>query len=111
MSTFFYDFNTKKQVNPLDGITHFFVNPYMPESFRALNLGNKIINNQVETDLVIQESTGLPVIILPIELLDLSMVKVKVEDNLNMTVYTPQKRLYMKPTNEPHIVRIDSVLF
>jgi len=58
MSTFFYDFNTKKQVNPLDGITHFFVNPYMPESFRALNLGNKIINNQVETDLVIQESTG-----------------------------------------------------
>lgn len=108
---FFYNFNSKQVVNPLDKITHFFVNPRMIDSWLSLKLGDKV----KDCDVVIQESTGLPIIVLPISLLDFKTIRVKIEDNGNMLItnklneFSVQK-LYVKPTEQEHIVRIDTVL-
>lgn len=108
---FYYNFTTKQQVNPLDGITHFFVNPYMMESFKSLNLAVKITD--VDVDLVIQSSTGLPVVIIPIEVLKLENVHVKMTDNgfiLSRRTEHGKRTIYAKFTDKQHIIRIDSVL-
>lgn len=108
---FYYNFTTKQQVNPLDGITHFFVNPYMMASFKLLNLGVKITDTDV--DLKIQASTGLPIVIIPIEVLELNNVHVKMTDNgftLTKRVGNNRQTIYIKFTDKQHIVRIDSVL-
>jgi len=115
---FFYNFNSKQVVNPLDKVTHFFINPYQIDSWKTLGLGDKV----KDCDDVIQESTGLPIIILPIELLELINVHVKMEKNGNMTVtkrtnnlsgvknFYINTTLYIKPTSQSHIVRVDTVL-
>lgn len=41
MNTFF-NFETRKSVNPLEKITSFYVSPYMPDNFRLLALDEKI---------------------------------------------------------------------
>lgn len=108
---FYYNFNTHKTINPLDGITHFFVNPYMMESFKSLGLAVKIENTNV--DLVIQESTGLPIVIIPIEILKLDNVHVKMTDNgfiLSKRTGYGKQTIYVKFTDKQNIVRIDSVL-
>jgi hypothetical protein len=117
---FFYNFNSKQVVNPLDKVTHFFINPYQISGWKTLNLGDKVFGK--ECDFVIQESTGLPIIILPIELLELNNVHVKMEKNGNMTVIKRTNNLsgvknlyitttlYIKPTEQSHIVRVDTVL-
>ena len=115
---FFYNFNSKQVVNPLDNVTHFFINPYQIGSWKTLGLGNKV----KECDVVIQESTGLPIIVLPIELLELNDVHVKMEKNGDMVVTKRTNNLsgvknlyitttlYIKPTEQSHIVRVDTVL-
>jgi hypothetical protein len=107
---FFYDFNSNQVVNPLDRITHFFVNPYMIGSWKMLGLDKKVSDCEV----VIQESTGLPIIILPISLLNLEKVHVKMENNGNMLITNRlskvTQKIYAKPTEQKHIVRIDTVL-
>ena len=115
---FFYNFSSKQVVNPLERITHFFVNPYMMDSWKMLGLGDKVDN----CDVVIQESTGLPIIILPISLLGLEKVHVKMESNGNMLItnridnrsgvknFFITQKIYAKPTEQPHVVRIDTVL-
>jgi hypothetical protein len=115
---FFYDFNSKQVINPLDKVTHFFINPYQMSSWKTLNLGDKVD----DCDVVIQESTGLPIILLPIELLELSNVHVKMEENGNMKITRKTNNrsgiqnffmittLYVKPTTDSHIVRVDTVL-
>lgn len=115
---FFYDFNSKQVVNPLDKITHFFVNPYMMNSWKLLGLGEKIS----DCELIIQESTGLPIIILPISLLNLEKVHVKMDSDGEMLItnridnrsgvknFFITQKIYAKPTDQKHIVRIDTVL-
>jgi hypothetical protein len=115
---FFYDFNSKQVINPLDKVTHFFINPYQMSSWKTLNLGDKVD----DCDVVIQESTGLPIILLPIELLELSNVHVKMEENGNMKItrrtnnrsgvqnFFITTTLYVKPTADSNIVRVDTVL-
>ena len=107
---FFYDFNSNQVVNPLDRITHFFVNPYMIGSWKMLGLDKKVSDCEV----VIQESTGLPIIILPISLLNLEKVHVKMENNGNMLITNRLskviQKIYAKPTEQQHIVRVDTVL-
>ena len=108
---FYYNFTSKKQINPLDGITHFFVNPYMMESFKSLGLAVKITDTDV--DLVIQASTGLPIVIIPIGLLKLENVHIRMTDNgfiLTKRIGNGKQTIYIKFTDKQHIVRIDSVL-
>lgn len=115
---FFYNFNSNQIVNPLDRITHFFVNPYMIGSWKMLGLDKKV----TDCDVVIQESTGLPIIILPISLLNLENVHVKMENNGNLLItnkinnrsgvqnFFVTQKIYAKPTEQSHIVRVDTVL-
>ena len=107
---FFYNFNSSQVVNPLDRITHFFVNPYQIGSWKMLGLGDKAS----DCDVVIQESTGLPIIILPISLLNLNKVHVKMESNGNMLITNKlskvTQKIYAKPTEQQHIIRVDTVL-
>lgn len=108
---FMYDFNSKQVVNPLDKVTKFFINPLIMESWKTLRLGDRI---KGEHDVVIQEKTGLPIIILPIELLELNQCRVKLRDDGSMIIHTRMGnnnlRLYVKPTEMVNIVRIDTVL-
>ena len=115
---FFYNFDSKQVVNPLDKVTHFFINPYQISGWKILNLADKV----KDCDVVIQESTGLPIIILPISVLELNQVHVKMEKNGEMIVTKKTNNrsgvknlyitttLYIKPTDQPHIVRVDTVL-
>jgi hypothetical protein len=109
---FYYDFNSKQVVNPLDKITKFFINPLMMEGWKTLRLGDKI--DSINCDIVIQEKTGLPIIMLPIELLNLKQCKVKLRDDGSIIIYTTMGnsslRLYVKPTSMVDVVRIDTVL-
>lgn len=105
---FYYNFNTHQTVNPLDSITHFYVNPYLMESFKSLNLDVKIGDKDVE--LCFQN--GLPLIIIPIEVLDLSNVQVKMTSDgyiISKRLARVTQKIYVKLTNEKHIIRIDSV--
>lgn len=108
----FYNFNTRQIVNPLDSITHFYVNPYQISSWVMLGLSRKVDGNQC--DVVIQESTGLPIIILPVSLLNFKQIHVKLESNGNMVITNRldkvTQRIYAKPTEQPNIIRIDTVL-
>ena len=110
---FFYDFNSKQVVNPLDKITKFFINPLMMESWKTLRLGDKIDN--INCDVVIQEKTGLPIIILPIEILELNQCSVKLRNDGSMVIDKKGMNnciitLYVKPTSMVDVVRIDTVL-
>lgn len=109
---FYYNFNTKQQVNPLEGITHFFVNAYMMASFKLLGLGDKLAG--IDVELSIQSSTGLPIVIIPIEVLQLENVHVKMTDNgfiLTKRIEFGKQTIYIKFTDMKHIVRVDSVLY
>ena len=106
---FYYDFSSMKETNPLDGVTHFYVNPYMMESFKALHLAEKTIG--MDLHVTIQPSMQLPVIVLPISILNLGKCKVKINHDLSMIVYTKNAQIYMKPTADSNVVRIDSVLY
>lgn len=109
MSTFIFDFKQNKSVLPLEGVTHFFINPYMyGSSWTSLRIGNKL--NGIDADLVIQESTGLPLIILPLSILDLGKCMIKLNDDFSGRIINGRQTIYFKTTEQDHIIRIDSVV-
>jgi hypothetical protein len=105
-NSFYYSFDTKEVINPLDQVTHFYVNPYMPESARLLNLVEKASDKAAfEVDWV----NGLPVVLFPISILKLSTVIVTISSEDKIVVKKNNTKLYMKLTDNPEVVRIDSV--
>lgn len=109
MNTFYFSFDTKQVINPLEAITHFYINPYLPESARMLNLQEK--SKHIAGFEEHWTNTGLPVILFPIQILDLKTVVVSVCDDSKFIVRKGNMKIYVKLTDEPNIVRIDSVLF
>ena len=111
---FYYNFSTKQIVDPLAKYTHFFINPHMMDSFTRLNLGEKMEKCQEKMELVIRKPNGLPVIIMPLSILELIDVHVSMQrDGFIITKRLPSERLmrlYAKFTDENHLIRIDSVL-
>jgi hypothetical protein len=108
MNTFLYDFNKGKSIDPLQGVTHFYVNPYqLADSWKTLNLGNKV--DGIDIELVIQESTGLPVIIIPIKVLNLGRCMIKLNEDFSGKISTGKQSIYFKPTEQDHIICINSV--
>ena len=112
---FYYNFTTKEQVNPLEKYTHFFINPYMIDSFAKLRLAEKMEDNESQMELNIRKPNGVPVIVMPLSLLELDNVHVNMQrDGFIVTKRLPSNtlmRIYMKFTDENHLIRIDSVLF
>lgn len=109
MSTFIYDFNTQKTVtNPLEGITHFYATPYdMASIWQSLNLGDKLIDEECE--LFIQAGTGLPVIILPLSLLNLGRCSITMRDDLSGGKIVGRRTIYFTTTLKDDTICITGV--
>ena len=105
---FYYSFETREVINPLDSVTHFYVNPYMPESARVLCL--KETASGVENLEVDWTNTGLPVVLFPISLLKLNTVLVTVSSEEKVIIKKGNTRMYVKFTGDPKVIRIDTVL-
>lgn len=63
----FYNFTTKTVVDPLANIKYFYINPYMPDNMKLLNLRNKLKLTQDVLTSVTAE--GFVVTLLPINLI------------------------------------------
>lgn len=98
MNTFMYDFSNGKTItNPLDGVTHFYVSPYdLPTVWILLNIGEKA-KDCPDVDLVIQTHTNLPIIIMPLSILNLGKCMIKMYDDLSGgKISTGKKTIYFK---------------
>lgn len=107
MNTFLYDFSKGKSVDPLQDVTHFYVSPYQMDLWRTLSLAHKVADTEVE--LVIQDSTGLPVILIPITALNLGKCMVRLNDDFSGKISTGKRSIYFRPTEQDHIICISSV--
>lgn len=105
-----FNFKKKKAVNPLEKVNDFFINPYMMESAKALGLEDKAKQNEIRT---IAFYKGMPVVIFPLDMLDLGTCLVKWQDNGGIILYKGkfgEINIYFKWTDEPDCIRIDTVL-
>jgi hypothetical protein len=93
--------------NPLEGITHFFVNPRMIDGFKQLNL-DKCCYKDKE---VLGLSEGLPILWFPLEALELDKAIVTLDDNgRNGKIKTDSLTIYFNKEAEPNTIRINTVL-
>jgi hypothetical protein len=96
-----FDFNSGNVItNPLDGVTHFYVSPYeVPEVWTLLNIGSKVTD--LDVDLVIQTHTNLPVIVMPLSILQLGRCIIKLNDDMGGgKICTGKKSLYFRFTEQ-----------
>lgn len=101
MNTFMFDFSNGKTItNPLDGVTHFYVSPYeVPAVWTLLNIGSKVTD--LDVDLVIQTHTNLPVIVMPLSILNLGRCMIRINDDLSGgKISTGKKSLYFRFTEQ-----------
>jgi hypothetical protein len=107
MNTFLYDFSEGKSIDPLQDVTHFYVSPYQMDIWKSLNLADK--TKDTELDVVIQDSTGIPVIIIPLSLLNLGKCMIRLNDDFSGKICTGKRSIYFRPTEQDHIICISSV--
>jgi hypothetical protein len=107
MNTFLYDFSKGKSIDPLQGVTHFYVSPYQMDIWRSLNLALKVQDTEIEV--VIQDATGIPVILVPITALNLGKCMVRLNDDFSGKISTGKRSIYFQPTKQDHIICISSV--
>jgi hypothetical protein len=108
MNTFLYDFSKNKEVSPLEGVTHFYISPYSMDAWTTLNIGKKITDEDVE--LVIQTSTNLPIIIMPISLLNLGKCMIRLNEDFSGKITSGNKTMYFSTTAQDHIICISTVI-
>ena len=109
---FIYDFKTREIVNPLDKIVRFYINPFMPESAKTLNieqLWTEVF--ETSTDAEVKFVNGIPVTVFPINMLHLDRVSVRISSSDKYVITTDKLVLYIKlfPAT-PYLCRIDTVL-
>lgn len=115
-STIYYDFQTKKVIDPLESITSFYINPYMPEGNQMLDIEKKLraLPGVSLSDMTCFFIKGIPVLIMPLSLLNLSRVHVTFSstDDDKIIIRKDRLKLYVKLFKDnPSLVRIDSVLY
>jgi len=120
-SSIYYDFQTKKIIDPLESITSFYVNPYMPEAAVLLGIEKKLQDYPTnmgvpdsKVDVSVSFVKGIPVLIMPFSLLNLSRVHVTFSstDDDKIIIRSNRLKLYVKLfKDDPSLVRIDSVLY
>lgn len=108
-NSFYFSFDTKQVINPLEAVTHFYINPYMPESARLLKLEEKTAS--IASFEVNWTKNGIPVLLFSFDILDLKTVIVTVSSEDKIIIKKGNLKIYVKLTEEPNIVRIDSVLY
>jgi len=92
--------------NPLEGVTHFFINPRMIDGFKQLRLEEYSGPDNLTLD------EGLPVLILPMEALKLDKGIVKLDDNgrnghIKVGDYLT---IYFNLHKKKHLIRVNTVI-
>lgn len=106
-----FDFKKKKAVNPLEKVNFFFVNPQMAHSAKTLGLEAKM--ERVDAKMHGSFYQGMPVVIFPLDILDLKVCVIEWKDNGGIIISKSkhgQTDIYFKWTDEPDCIRIDTVL-
>ena len=102
---FYYDFNKMMVTNPLEGVTHFFINPRMIDGFRQLRLDGECTPDQLTID------EGLPILVLPMSALGLDKGVVKMDDNSrNGYIKVDGITIYFNFHEKRHLIRINTVI-
>jgi hypothetical protein len=109
MDTFFYDFKQGQTVNPFDGVTHFYVSPYQMDIWKTLNLADRIECTDTNIEVVIQHSTGIPVLLVPITALNLGKCMVKLNEDFSGRIYSGKKTIYFRSTEQDSVICITTV--
>jgi len=110
MNTFMYDFKTGNTItNPLEGVTHFYVSTYeMASVWTLLSIGEKIEGHHV--DLVVLKHTKLPVIVVPMSILNLGRCMIRINDDLSGgKISTGKKGIYFRFTEDADTICITGV--
>ena len=113
----FYNFQTKKTVDPLKNIKWFYINPYQPEGNKQLGLKYKLESNTkgpIETKIHITEE-GFVVVLFPIaELVDgPCIVKWTEKDKfcVNNSIWCKVVSDLKRNLSGEDIVRVDTIRF
>jgi hypothetical protein len=75
--------------------------------WKTLNLAHKVGESEVE--LVIQDSTGLPVILVSITALNLGKCMVKLNEDFSGRIYSGKKTIYFRSTEQDSVICITTV--
>jgi hypothetical protein len=104
-----FDFNSQKAIQPLEGVSYFYATPYdMANIWKTLNISKKL--NGKDVDVVIQESTELPVLILPISLLGLGKCMIRMNEDFSGKITSGNKTIYFRPTESDSVICITGVI-
>jgi len=105
----FYNFQTKKVIDPLKKINHFYISPYKPENFQMLHIADKIAQLKDYDIITSCDEKGHVVTVLPINLLIEGDCMVKWCDNDHFCI---NGKIYCKIVGDKRdTVRIDTVRF
>lgn len=110
MNTFMYDFKTGNTItNPLEGVTRFYVSPYeMASVWTLLSIGEKIEHTSI--DLVVLKENKLPVIVVPISILNLGRCMIRINDDLTGgKISTGKKSIYFRFIEDDDTICITGV--
>ena len=109
MNSFHFNFKTNTTVNPLELVKRFFINPYMIDSFKLLNLHN--LCDDYNPELAIGNQ-NVPIVVMDINALNLEQAFIKYNsEGTGGTITANNKVIYFKFTSVAEVIRIDTVLF
>jgi hypothetical protein len=106
-----YDFKTGNTItNPLEGVTHFYASPYdMASIWTLLSIGKKV-NGNVEVEAVLHGPNELPIIIVPISILNLGRCIIRINDDLSGgKISTGKQSIYFRFSEIDHAICITGV--
>ena len=105
-----FNFTTGKEVNPLKSVELAFINPYMPENARHLNLLNKVTPDEFTTTF---DEKGHVINLFPIKKLELGECLIKWQTTETGIIQTVsgncQRNIYFKIIDS--VMQINTILF
>lgn len=103
----FYDFSTKKEFNPLEGVELAFINPYMPDNARILRLSDKVTPDEFITT---YNEKGQVINLFPLKNLGLGKCMIQWQDIEHGIIHlTHGHRIYFCIENG--VMRINTILY
>lgn len=107
-----FNFKTGKSVNILEQITHFYINPYMPDNFKHLRIKERIETyNEIDTDevMTVVANSGHVVTLFPIKYLASDTVRVEHTEENKFKVHIGERVIYCHMVSSS-VIRIDTIL-
>lgn len=108
-----FNFKTGKSVNILEQITHFYINPYMPDNFKHLRIKERIEMDNEEEDndeiLTVVANSEHVVTLFPIKYLASDTVRVEHTEENKFKVHIGERVIYCHMVSSS-VIRIDTIL-